>query len=261
MPEYAKRGKHFGSIAKRTKACCMCGNKGKFGVWGRYYCKECFIKYLGKDPDKIADKGGKGHSGMLPLPAEKLKEALGQTYMIPLSFKRPYLLSVPKGNKVFASLYLSHYPNSKGIVGRSINYLVIWKEKIAGIIGVNSPPYSVKAVDEFFGITKENRSDALLTIMNNDVFRLITHEKNLGTKTLKAFRNLIKKDYLKKYGSPLVGMLTFVEPPRKGSVYLADNWKYLGMTKGFGTTRRGKRWWDRKWVKKQPKLIFVIKLK
>lgn len=261
MDEYAQKGKHFGSIARRTKACCKCGKKGKFGVWGSYYCKECFVKYLGKDPDKIADKSGKGHSGMLPLPEDKLREALGQTFMIPSSFKRPYLLCVPKGNKVFASLYLSHYPQSKGIVGRSINYLVIWKGKIAGIIGINSPPYSVKAVDEFFGITKENRHDALLTIMNNDVFRLIIREKNLGTMTLKALRNVIKKAYPEKYGSPLVGLLTFVEPPRKGSVYFADNWTYVGLTKGYGTLRRGKRWFDRRWVKKTKKLIFAIRFK
>jgi len=245
------------SIAKRTKPCCKCGKKGKYGVWGSYYCKECFVEYLGKDPDKIAEEGGKGHSGMLPFKnPNDLTKALSQTFLLPQSFKYPVLVQVPKGNKVFASLYLTHYPESKGIVGRSINYLVIWKNKIVGIIGGNSPPYSVKAIDEFFGITKENRNDILVRFVNNEVYRIIHSANNLATMTLKSFRKQIKKDYKERYGDELIGLITFVEPPRTGAIYKADNWQFLGMTKGYGTTRRGKRWFDRKWIKKKPKLIF-----
>jgi len=256
--EYASIGKHFGSIAKRTKECCKCGQKGRYGMWGNYYCKDCFKKYLGKDPDEIAEEKGGGHSGMLPFKTtEELKTALSQTYLMPQSFKYPCLIQVPKGDKLFASLYLTHYPQSKGIVGRTINYLVIWKQRVIGIIGGNSAPYSVKAVDKFFGITNENRADMLLCLLNNEVFRLIESDKNLASMTLKSFRRTMKIDYEKKYGCPLIGLITFVEPPREGSIYRADNWIYLGMTAGYGTTRRGKRWFDRKWIKKEPKHIYA----
>jgi len=248
------------SIAKRTKPCCMCGKQGKYGVWGKYYCKECFFKYYKKDPDLIAEEHGKGHSGMLPFKnSRKLEEELKQTFLIPESFKYPFLLQVSKGNKIFASLYLTHYPQSKGIVGRSINYLIIWKQRIVGIIGGNSPPYAVKPIDKFFGITKENRNEMLVKILNNEVFRIIRPDKNLATRTLKSFRINIRKDYKKKYGEDLIGLVTFVEPPRTGAIYKADNWTFLGYTKGYGTTRRGKRWFDRKWVRKKPKLIFAYK--
>jgi len=239
------------AISKRTEPCHVCGKEGKYGVFGRYYCKECYEK---------RPKRGKGHGGLIALPADELKERLKQKFISPQSFKYPILLKVPKGHKVFASLYLSHYPNSKGIVGRSINYLVIWKGKIAGIIGGNSPPYAIKAVDGFFNITKQNRSEKLRGFFNNDVFRLIVHEKNLGTMTLRSFRETIKKDYSSKYGEELFGLITFVEPPRTGIVYKADNWNYLGMTKGFGTTQRSKRWESRKWIRKSPKYIFAIRL-
>lgn len=78
--------------------------------------------------------------------------------------------------------------------------------------------------------------------------------------TLKNFRKTFKQDYYNKYNEELLGLITFVEPPRSGTVYKADNWIYLGMTKGFGTTQRSKRWESRKWVKKIPKLIFAIKI-
>ena len=239
------------AINKRTEPCHNCGKTGKYGVFGRYYCKECYDK---------RPKRGKGHGGLIALPEEELDKRLKEKYDIPESYEYPFLLMIPKGNKVFASLYLSHYPNSKGIVGRSINYLVIWKDYIVGIIGGNSPPYSIESINNYFNITKDNRTQKLRGFFNNDVFRLIIKEKNLGTKTLKSFRNKLKQDYKIKYGEDIFGMITFVEPPRIGAVYKADNWKYLGMTKGFGTTQRSGRWENRKWVKKQPKYIFAINL-
>lgn len=247
------------SIAKRTSICDFCGEKGRYRIWGTWYCRDCYFKKYGKYPEDVAEERGKGHSGMLALPEAELNRRLQQTYFHPQSFKYPCLVRVPKGDKVFASLYLSHYPESLGIVGRSSCYLIIYQQRLVGIIGANSPPYSVKPIDKFFGITKENRTELLCSIMNNEVFRIIRPAKNLATMTLKTFRRQMKREYDEKYNEKLVGLLTFVEPPRTGAIYKADNWAFLGMTKGFGTTRRGKSWHDRKWVKRKPKLIFAYK--
>ena len=55
-----------------------------------------------------------------------------------------------KGDKVFATIYLNHYPASKGIVGRQLNYYIKRGGKLLGIIGVNSPPLNYKIVSEYF---------------------------------------------------------------------------------------------------------------
>lgn len=133
------------SICKRTEPCHICGKEGKYGVFGRYYCKECYAKR--PHPNK-----GKGHGGLIALSEEELTYELNKETPY---HSKPYFLRVPKGNKVFASLYLSHYPNSKGIVGRSINYLIIYHNRIHGIIGIMNPPYAVVAVDKFFKINKK----------------------------------------------------------------------------------------------------------
>jgi len=247
------------SFAKRTSTCDLCGEKGRYRIWKTWYCRDCYFKKYGKYPEDVAEERGKGHSGMLALSPKVLEGRLQQRFFYPESYKYPCLIRVPKGDRVFASLYLSHYPESLGIVGRSFCYLIIWKERIVGIIGANSPPYSVKPIDEFFGITKENRQETLCRFLNNDVFRIIKPDKNLATMTLKSFRIRVNHDYLLKYGYPLLGLITFVKPPRTGSIYKADNWIHLGMTKGYGTTSRDKPWFDRKWGKKKPKLIFGYK--
>ena len=132
-------------------------------------------------------------------------------------------------------------------------------------MGAASPPMSLELMDKHWGITKENRYDKLLTIMNNNIFKIISHGKdiddhNIGTKALKVFRKRVKIDYEKKFpGSTLKGLITFVQPPRTGSIYVADNWLYLGMTKGFRTTQREGILSTRKFefAEKEKKHIFV----
>jgi len=99
-----------------------------------------------------------------------------------------------------------------------------------------------------------------LKIVNNHVFRLIIDEPNLASQCLRLLRIIGKRDWKEKYGQDLIGMITFVEPPREGICYIADNWINLGNTKGFGTTQRSNRWEIRKWVKKTPKYIFATRL-
>ena len=225
------------------KKCDECGKVGKvIETWGRKLCKECWNK---------TPKRGQGHSGMI-----KLKTLSYIQNLFP--HEELHLEKTPKGNKVFATLYLTHYPESKGIVGRQCNYFVKRKGEILGIIGGNSPPLNYKKFNKYFG---EEFTE--LNWLNNNVFRLIHHEKNLGTKVLKLFRNTIKKDYTTQYGDNLIGLITFVEPPRSGAVYKADNWDFLGYTQGKHCYRRGDhgKWINKEWTTGTKKLIFAKKLK
>jgi len=224
-----------------NKKCEICGAEGKvIEVWGRYYCRSCYEK---------KPKKGNGHSGMIRRPGA-LKQMI-------LSFSNDITLQrVKKSDPIFSTLYLDHYPKSKGIVGRQLNYLIVRGNQILGIIGANSPPLNYKLFREYFGVDND------MVFLNNNVFRLIVHEKNLGTRVLKLFRNRIKKDYKSEYGDELIGLVTFVEPPRTGAVYKADNWDYLGMTEGKRCTRRGNlgKWINKEWTDGVRKHIFARRI-
>lgn len=235
------------SINKR-KGICACGKEGKYGVFKIFYCEECYAKRK--------KSNHKSSGGLIMLPEAELKIELEKYY----PQNGLYFIQVPKGNKIFASLFLTHYPESKGIVGRSLNYLIIYNHRVAGIIGLTNPPYALGITDAFFGITKDNRLEMNNQLANNHVFRLINNEKNLGSRCLRLLRIVVTHDWKTKYGYTLKGLLTFVEPPRKGSCYLADNWKYLGVTKGRGCVQRTGRWEHREWVNKTQKHIFGFKL-
>jgi len=224
----------------KNKICDICGKlKPKvIECWGKKHCPECF--------EARPKTGIVGHSGMVSDPNIMNQRMLAFDTNLKLT-------KVPKGDKVFATLYLAHYPESKGIVGRQCNYLVERKGEVLGIIGANSPPLNYKIFNNFFKEYTEKNW------LNNNVFRLIYNEKNLGTRTLKMFRERVKKDYEKQYKDILIGLVTFVEPPRTGAVYKADNWTYLGMTQGIRCTRRGSlgKWINKEWSKGTKKYIFA----
>lgn len=225
----------------KNKKCEICGKVGKvIETWGHMYCKKCWDK---------KPKKGDGHSGMI-----KQEGIFNQAFLpFPDELK---LERCKKSNPYFATLYLNHYPKSKGIVGRQVNYLIKRNGILIGIIGANSPPLNFLKFRRFFNVKDE------LNFLNNNVYCLIVHEKNLGTKVLKLFRNKLKKDYYEKYGDKLIGLITFVEPPRTGAMYKADNWIYLGMTEGKHCSRSGSlgKWINKEWSIGTKKHIFVKRI-
>ena len=211
-------------------------------TWGKKLCRKCYGN---------KSKKGKGHSGMVRAEAIVLQHGLFYNK------NKIELEKTTKGDKTYATIYLTHYPGSLGIVGRQINYFIKRNGKIIGIIGGNSPPLNYRKFNEYFGSEYTE-----LNWLNNNVFRLLKHEKNLGTTVLKIFRNKVKKDYEEQYKNKLIGLITFVEPPRNGAVYKADNWNYLGETQGKSCKRRGDhgKWINKEWTVGTKKLIFAKKL-
>lgn len=213
--------------------CSRCGVESKVMLsFGKLICNQC------KDnrPKKM-----QGNSGMFA------SNQMMFTFNTGL-----YLERVPKSNIVFGKMYFEHYPGSKGIVGRCFCYLIHNNGKIVGIIGFNSPPSNYKIFRSYFNTNNDN------TFMSNNVFRIIDTEKNLATRVMKLARNQVQKDHLAKWGSSLMGLVTFVEPPRTGALYKADNWDYLGMTQGM-RMKRDKLTWNKVFYHDVPKLIYGYK--
>ena len=217
--------------------CDRCGSKDQKlePAFGKWICSDC------KDS---RPRKGTGNAGLTDTGITTVKPSTPELQ----------LLRVPKSDGLFGKLFFEHYPGSKGIPGRSLCYLVYKNHICVGIIGVNSPPRKYKKFRDFFNDDDETY------FVNNNVFRLINHEKNLGTKVLKLFRETVRKDYDEKYPQELHGIVTFVEPPRNGAVYKADNWIYLGKTAGR-RMRRDSNTWEKVFTQGKQKLIFAYKYK
>jgi len=63
---------------------------------------------------------------------------------------------------------------------------------------------------------------------------------NLGSKILSLIKRRIQRDWVDRFGYPLLLMETFFDPTRYiGTIYQAANWEFIGKTKGYQRTRDG----------------------
>ena len=174
------------------------------------------------------------------------------------------LIRCKRSDPRYVSMRDRHYVANKGCHGQQIHYLVMLDDVQVGIISGASAVWAVAARDSFFGITKDNRKPALPSIVNNVVFRLEFHQPNLGTQILSLWRKRIAVDWEARYGVKVHGFETFVveESHRKGAMYKADNWTYLGETTGrtkFHSKATGLKT-PSAWVDTEKKLIFAKKI-
>lgn len=135
-----------------------------------------------------------------------------------------------------------HYVPNRGCHGQQLHYLIQYDGVVIGIISGASSVWAVRARDEFFGLTPQTKRVGLPSIINNVVFRMERHDvANLATQVLSRWRRQIAIDWEERYHVQVHGFETFVVETdyRKGTLYKADNWTYLGRTVGSTKAHKG----------------------
>ena len=153
-------------------------------------------------------------------------------------------------NRLFAKTIDKYheYMNWTDIPSRRINWN-IYETKTGnhiGCIGISSAVLALGAREKFIGWDKEEKFTNLNMIANNYRYCLIKDNitiKNTGSMALKLMRVDGARAWERKYGDRLVLIETFVKPPWTGSVYKADNWENLGMTKGNSISKAPVKMW------------------
>jgi hypothetical protein len=150
------------------------------------------------------------------------------------------LVVVKRTDEQYQNIRNRHYVINNGTHGQQIHFLITNDNNPIGIISGASSVYGVKSRDNFFNIPNDQNIKQkfyLPAIVNNTVFRLEVHEKNMATQILSCWRKTISKMWEYVYGIPVIGFETFVveEDYRKGTLYKADNWIFVGET--FGSTK------------------------
>jgi hypothetical protein len=128
------------------------------------------------------------------------------------------------------------YKSSTKIVGKRINYIIRNKEtkEIYGVIGVSNSFLYQGTRDRYIGWNKEQRLKNICKIVNNWRFCLLPNvPKNLASQILAFLRYKAKIDWKEKYNQDIVLIETYVSENQRGSSYKADNWQYIGNTKGY----------------------------
>ena len=138
-----------------------------------------FSKSGGSPPESDTTSCG---SSLTKTPIFPIGNAVSTT-SLPLQSWSPdlYLEFCSSGDPRYEAIRKDHYVVHKGCHGQQIHFLIWYKGALAGIISGGSPVFAVAARDSFFKITKENRTKVINGIVDNVVFRLVNHERNLGS--------------------------------------------------------------------------------
>jgi hypothetical protein len=174
----------------------------------------------------------------------------------PLQLSELCLEFCSAGDPRYCDIRKDHYVVKKGNHGQQVHFLVWYKGELAGIISGGGAVYACAPRNSFFGMTKDNTQKVINGIVDNTVFRLVNHEKNLGSRVLSLWEKTAAVVWKDLYGAEVYGFETFIvreglmlevkeegvhevvlvpDPEgnvRRGNLYKASNWLYCGETSG-----------------------------
>ena len=125
----------------------------------------------------------------------------------------------------------------KRFAGRGLRYIVEWCARWIALAGWQSGAFKSRHRDRWIGWTEALRWRRLHLIANNTRF-LVLGSKGvfpcLASFALAAMLRRLGDDWQTQYGHPMLIAESFVDPSKfDATMYVAANWQYLGMTRGF----------------------------
>ena len=168
-------------------------------------------------------------------------------------FVRPVRLSEEKRYQDLMRQH--HYLGALPKIGETLWYVAAWSNEWVALLSFSAAAWKCTARDQWVGWDFRLQYGRLKLVVNNSRFLILPdwHVPNLGSRILALCQKRLCKDWEQTFGHPVVLLETFVDPQRfRGTVYKADNWVYVGDTKGFRRTTLGYT------AKPQsPKIVFV----
>lgn len=152
----------------------------------------------------------------------------------------PLAIEVVKGKdstSLFRSLLSRYHYLGYGVtVGENMKYLIRDKcGRPVSCVLFGSAAWKVASRDGYVGWTKEFRERNLWLVTNNMRFLVLPWVRvaHLASHVLGRIARRIEKDWVERYGHPVVLLETYVDTSRfRGVCYRAANWLYAGRTKG-----------------------------
>jgi hypothetical protein len=220
----------------------LCSRWGWFNHLGQpkdMACRSLLLKLEAKGyitlPARSAfPLNGLQHRSIPDINPDKTPIAVSLRDLLPLSIE---VVRDKDSSSLFCHL-LSHYHylGYRVTVGENMKYLI--KDKFGrplSCVLFGSAAWKVACRDGYVGWTKECRERNLFLVTNNMRFLVLPWVRvaHLASHILGRIARRIRKDWVLRYGHPVVFLETFVDTSRfRGTCYRAANWQCVGRTKG-----------------------------
>ena len=109
-----------------------------------------------------------------------------------------------------------HYLGLTAMVGRSLRYVAEIDGRWLALLGWASPALKCASRDTWIGWSPTLQWQRLALIANNSRFLILPdwHQPNLGSRVLALCQRRLPRDWLERFGHPLLLLETFVDPQR-----------------------------------------------
>lgn len=148
-----------------------------------------------------------------------------------------------------------HYLGALPKISETLWYTASIGDHWVALLSFSASALKCAARDLWIGWDYRHQFGRLKLVTNNSRFLILPdyHIPNLGSRILSLCRKRLPRDWQEFFSHPIVLLETFVDPQRfQGTIYKADNWIYVGTTKGFHRTRHGYST-----TVDSPKMVFV----
>jgi len=133
-------------------------------------------------------------------------------------------------------LVTKHYLKNANAVGRVLRYVAEYAGQWVALLMFNSAAYHLKVRDRWLHWVGPQVAQRRHLIAQNSRFLVLADPgqwPNLASRVLKLVSARVPADWQQRYGYPVLGFETFVDPKRfRGTCYKAAGWEVLGPTQG-----------------------------
>jgi SRSO17 transposase len=129
-----------------------------------------------------------------------------------------------------------HYLGYENMIGCRVKYLIYLGKRLIGAISFCSGFFKLGPRDKYVGWDEKTRLSYLPHLINNNRFLILPWVKihNLASHILSLIIQKLRIDWKIQYNVEPYMIETFVDSEKyRGTCYIASNWTYLGVTKGF----------------------------
>jgi hypothetical protein len=128
-----------------------------------------------------------------------------------------------------------HYLGALPKIGETLWYVATCAGQWVALLSFSAAAMKIAARDKWIGWTYRQQYARLHLLANNTRYCVLPgwNLPNVASHVLALCERRLSRDWTDVFGHPIVLLETFVDERHRGTVYLADNWVYVGRTRGF----------------------------
>lgn len=148
---------------------------------------------------------------------------------------RVRLVNADEEERFQTLMQANHYLGALRKIGETLWYLATCNDEWVALLSFSAAALKCAARDQWIGWSYRQHYARLRLVANNTRFCVLPAFQlpNVASRVLALCEHRISKDWTAAFGHPILLLETFVDESRRGTLYLAANWKHIGETRGF----------------------------